>query len=189
MESASTALASAVPEGDSLAAADRPGGPGADPVALADAGAADCVMCSISADPAQDEEFYVVVRGRTTIAVLNIYPYTSGHLMVLPTRHVSSPELLPADEGAELWAMATRAVAALRQAYEPDGINLGANIGRAAGAGVPGHLHLHCLPRFNGDTNFMTTVAEARVLPESLDSTYRRLKASWWQVEGAQGGS
>jgi ATP adenylyltransferase len=99
--------------------------------------------------------------------------------MVLPVRHVGELEDIKADEAGALWALLGDAVRALKAAYAPDGLNVGANLGRAAGAGVPGHFHVHCLPRWNGDTNFMTSLAEARVLPESLPATYERLRKVW----------
>src|SRR5205807_6276832 len=111
-----------------------------------------------------DGKSYLVWRSPLAAAILNAYPYTSGHVMVLPVRHVGELSELADDESAALWAAARAAVGALQSAYRPEGINLGANLGRAAGAGVPGHLHLHAVPRWNGDTNFMTSVAEARVL-------------------------
>jgi len=100
--------------------------------------------------------------------------------MVMPTRHVGELEDLGAtDEAPELWSAVTAGVRALKKAYRPEGINVGANLGRAAGAGVPGHFHVHLLPRWNGDTNFMTSVAEVRVLPESLDATWTKLRSAW----------
>ena len=133
-----------------------------------------CVLCRVLA-----EDAYVVWRGGLCAAVLNAYPYTSGHLMVMPLRHVGELDQLDDDEGDELFAAARKAVAAVKGAYEPGGFNLGANLGRAGGAGIPGHLHLHVLPRWNGDTNFMTAVAETRVLPESLPTTWKKLKDAW----------
>ena len=126
-----------------------------------------------------DEETYVLTRGRHTFALLNAYPYNSGHLLVLPRRAVADLEALDPDEAAELWLTVQDAVIAIKAAYEPEGVNVGANLGRGAGAGVPGHLHVHCLPRWGGDTNFMTTIAETRVLPEALDVTWRRLRQAW----------
>jgi ATP adenylyltransferase len=126
-----------------------------------------------------DEETYILVRGERTFALLNAYPYTSGHLMVLPQRAVADLEALEIDEANELWATVSDAVVAIKAAYRPDGVNVGANLGRGAGAGVPDHLHIHCLPRWTGDTNFMTAVAETRVLPEALDVTWRRLHDAW----------
>ncbi len=138
-----------------------------------------CVFCRILAGGEDDEERLVLWRGRHVFALLNLFPYTSGHLMVLPYRHVGEIEELESDEAAELWSGVTDAVVALKAAYGPEGLNLGANLGRAAGAGVLGHLHVHVLPRWFGDSNFMTPVAEARVVPEELSATARRLRAAW----------
>ena len=142
-------------------------------------GDGDCVLCRIASSGEDDAATYVVWRGRSTLAVLNAFPYTSGHLMVLPTRHVPGIEDLADDEPAEIWSALAAAVRALKSAYRPDGLNIGANLGRAAGAGVPGHFHLHVLPRWNGDSNFMTAVAETRVLPESLPASWERLRRAW----------
>jgi diadenosine tetraphosphate (Ap4A) HIT family hydrolase len=126
-----------------------------------------------------DAQTYVLWRGERCFALLNAFPYTSGHLMVLPKRAVPELELLDADEHTELWAGVRSAVVALKAAYRPEGINVGINLGAAAGAGVPGHLHVHVLPRWMADTNFTTAIAEARVLPESLSSTWRKLTDAW----------
>ncbi len=139
----------------------------------------ECVFCRILASGEPDEATYVLWRGPHCVAILNAYPYNSGHLMVLPLRHVGDLEHLEADESTELWAAVTMGVRALKGAYAPGGVNVGANLGRAAGAGVPDHLHVHCLPRWGGDTNFVTTLAEIRVLPESLPATWERLRAAW----------
>ena len=126
-----------------------------------------------------DEESLVVWRGPTCFVVLNAYPYGSGHVLVLPQRPVADLADLTADEAAELWPTVHQAVAAIRAAYAPDGVNIGVNLGSGAGAGVPDHLHVHCLPRWSGDTNFMTAVAETRVMPESLDRSWEKLRAAW----------
>jgi ATP adenylyltransferase len=141
----------------------------------------DCVLCAILASDASDEETFVVWRHPRDVAaaILNAYPYTSGHLMVLPSRHVGDIEQLDAAESAAVWQGVVEAVQALKAAYHPDGLNLGANLGRPAGAGVPGHFHVHVLPRWNGDTNFMTSVAGARVLPEALPASASRVRAGW----------
>lgn len=139
----------------------------------------ECVFCRILTSSEPDEVTYVLWRGAATVALLNAYPYTSGHLMVMPTRHVADLEALDQAEAVELWGAMTAAVVAVKAAYGPGGINVGANLGRAAGAGLPEHLHLHCLPRWSGDTNFMTSVAEARVLPEALSTSWTRLRATW----------
>jgi len=138
-----------------------------------------CVFCRILASDDPPESTYVVWRDDRCAAVLNAYPYTSGHLMVMPVRHLAGPEDLSGDEAAALWAAVTEAVRALKAAYRPEGLNLGANLGRAAGAGVPGHFHVHCVPRWNGDTNFMTATAATRVLPESLPATFEKVRKAW----------
>jgi ATP adenylyltransferase len=141
----------------------------------------ECVFCAILASGLPDEETHILWRhgDGLAVAMLNAYPYGSGHLMIMPTRHTASPEDLTPEEGAALWAAATDAVRALRVAYRPDGVNLGANLGRAAGAGIPDHFHMHALPRWAGDTNFMTSVAETRVLPEPLSASWEKLRNSW----------
>lgn len=126
-----------------------------------------------------DDRTFIVWRGETCFAVLNAYPYGSGHLMVLPNRAVPELDQLTRAEHTELWQGVTDAVVAIRTAYAPDGVNVGINLGAGAGAGVPGHLHVHCLPRWNADTNFMTAIAETRVLPEPLDVTWQKLRNAW----------
>lgn len=131
------------------------------------------------AAPEPDEETGIVWRGQTCFAVLNAYPYGSGHLMVAPNRAVVDLADLSDAESDELWAAVRAAVAAIRRAYNPGGVNVGLNLGAAAGAGVPDHLHVHCLPRWQGDTNFITTAAETRVLPESLAESWAKLSNAW----------
>lgn len=126
-----------------------------------------------------DEESFILWRSSTCFAVLNAYPYGSGHLLVLPQRAVADLADLTTQEAGELWAGVHDAVAAIRTAYDPDGVNVGLNLGVGAGAGVPDHLHVHCLPRWSADTNFMTSVAETRVLPEPLSVTWHKLHAAW----------
>jgi ATP adenylyltransferase len=138
-----------------------------------------CVLCRILASDEPPSTTYVLWRDDLAAAVLNAYPYTSGHLMVLPVRHVADLEDVTDDEATAVWRTTVDAVRALKTTYAPQGINVGANLGRAAGAGVPGHFHVHCLPRWDGDTNFMTSVAEARVMPESLPATFERLGSVW----------
>jgi ATP adenylyltransferase len=139
---------------------------------------AGCLFC-VKGSEQRDKENYVVHRGPKTFVILNIYPYTTGHLMIAPYEHVASLE--PASEPTldEMMRMARLAEINLRQIYRPQGFNVGMNLGESAGAGVPGHIHMHVLPRWTGDTNFMTTVAETRVLPESLDVTYDKLKQAF----------
>jgi ATP adenylyltransferase len=126
-----------------------------------------------------DDATYVVWRGATCFAILNAYPYANGHVLVMPNRAVADLEDLMEEESAELWAGTRMAVAAIKRAYACDGVNVGLNLGRAAGAGVPDHLHVHALPRWAGDTNFMTSVAETRVMPESLGASWSKLRAAW----------
>lgn len=126
-----------------------------------------------------DEQTRIVWRGEHNFTILNAYPYTSGHVMVMPYREVGELEDLSEEEAAELWLAVTQAVVAIKAAYNPHGINVGLNLGEAAGAGVPSHLHVHVLPRWSADSNFMTAVAETRVLPESLDEAWRKLRAAW----------
>jgi ATP adenylyltransferase len=139
----------------------------------------DCVFCRILNSGQPDTETYILRRSADAFAILNAYPYTSGHVLVMPTRHVADLDELRANEGAELWNMLASAASAIKSAYQPDGMNIGANIGRAGGAGIPGHFHLHALPRWAGDTNFMTAIAEVRVLPEALDASAEKLRAAW----------
>jgi ATP adenylyltransferase len=139
----------------------------------------ECVFCRIAASGPPSVDNLVVWRSDLSYAVLNAYPYASGHLLVMPVRHVGELDALSAEESDDLWAGTRRAVAAITAAYEPDGINMGANLGRAAGAGIPSHLHMHVLPRWSGDTNFMTAVAGVRVMPESLAVGWARLHEAW----------
>jgi diadenosine tetraphosphate (Ap4A) HIT family hydrolase len=126
-----------------------------------------------------DESSYILWRGETCFALMNAFPYTTGHLMVLPQRAVADLDGLSAAEYTELWQGVRSAVAALNAAFHPQGVNVGLNLGAAAGAGFPDHLHVHCVPRWRGDTNFMTAIAETRVLPEAIGDSWRRLRAAW----------
>ncbi|HEX6596583.1 MAG TPA: HIT domain-containing protein [Acidimicrobiales bacterium] len=140
-----------------------------------------CVFCRILASD-DEAAAQVVWRDEFCAVVLNAYPYTSGHLLVMPVRHVADIDDLDIEhEAPSLWGALGCSVRAIRSAYNPDGLNLGANLGRSAGAGVPGHFHLHVVPRWNGDTNFMTTVAETRVLPEALPQTLDKVRSAWPQ--------
>lgn len=126
-----------------------------------------------------DREAYVVWRGQHCAAMLNVYPYGTGHLMVMPQRAVADLGDLGDDEHRELWDGVRSAVAAVRAAYGPDGVNVGLNIGRAGGASIPDHIHVHVLPRWAADTTFLTTVAETRMMPEPLDLTWEKLTTAW----------
>jgi ATP adenylyltransferase len=138
-----------------------------------------CVFCRIAASGPPSVDNGIVFLGDLSFAVLNAYPYASGHLLVLPRRHLAEMDELTDDEATELWATTRRAVDALNAAYRPDGMNLGANLGRAAGAGIPRHLHLHVVPRWSGDTNFMTSVGGVRVMPETLATAWEKVSAAW----------
>jgi ATP adenylyltransferase len=135
-----------------------------------------CVFCAIQADPQNDRKNFVLYRARFNFVVLNIHPYTSGHLLIVPYQHVADLNAAAKETTDELMDLTKRAENAIRDAYSPDGINLGMNLGKAAGAGIAGHIHMHILPRWNGDTNFMTTVAETRILPEDLTTTFNKLQ-------------
>jgi len=136
---------------------------------------AGCIFCEKIRDPARDRENYVVHRAARNYIVLNLFPYTSGHIMVVPYQHAADLDELPEETLAEMFLLSRDAARRLRQIYRADGMNLGMNLGKAAGAGVAGHLHLHVLPRWFADANFMTTVGETRVLPEDLPTTYEKL--------------
>jgi ATP adenylyltransferase len=135
-----------------------------------------CVFCDILNNSASDEDNFILSRAEFNFVILNIYPYTSGHLMVVPYQHIADLDKGSADATNEMMEIVKRAQSALTEAYRPDGINLGMNLGKAAGAGVAEHYHMHVLPRWVGDANFMTAVGQTRTIPESLDETYRKLK-------------
>jgi diadenosine tetraphosphate (Ap4A) HIT family hydrolase len=138
-----------------------------------------CVFCRLAESGSPSVDNLVVWRGEWSFVVLNAYPYASGHVLVMPLRHVGALGDMTKEESAEVWTATQRAVAAIEAAYEPDGLNMGANLGRAAGAGIPAHVHLHVLPRWSGDTNFMTTVAGTRVMPETLQVAWKKLHEAW----------
>ena len=135
----------------------------------------DCIFCD-AAKRTDDEATLVVHRGVSSFVILNRFPYTSGHVMVVPYAHIAELALCEPATLNEMMQLAQRIEVALKQLYKPDGMNFGMNLGRAAGAGIAGHLHLHGLPRWFGDTNFMTVTGETRVHPEELAVTYERLK-------------
>ncbi|HEX9013919.1 MAG TPA: HIT domain-containing protein [Anaerolineaceae bacterium] len=138
----------------------------------------ECVFCrELAREDGPDN--LIVARGRRAFVILNRYPYTSGHLMVVPYDHIPTLELLDAETRAEIMELASRSVEILRLAYNPDAFNLGINVGKAAGAGIADHVHMHVVPRWAGDTNFMSTIGNARVLPEDLPATFARLLRAW----------
>ena len=142
-------------------------------VTAAPAPATECIFCDA---PAGRQADLVLFRGQHCFVILNLYPYNNGHLMVVPNRHLCALEALTADEQAEMMTLARVSEMALNEAYRPQGINVGINLGKAAGAGIENHLHMHFVPRWSGDTNFMTAVGETRVLPEELAASVSRLK-------------
>jgi ATP adenylyltransferase len=136
--------------------------------------AADCLFCRISAE-SKDKDNYILLRAERNFALLNRFPYTSGHLMIVPYAHVATLEDSDPAALTEMMSLAQRMEGVLRRVYQAAGLNLGLNIGKSAGAGIAGHIHMHVLPRWSGDVNFMTTIAETRVLPEDLETSYARL--------------
>jgi ATP adenylyltransferase len=138
----------------------------------------DCVFCA-AAQLGDDKEARIVHRGRHCFIILNTFPYTSGHVMIVPYQHLDRLQKLEPDAAGEMMTLAQKLEAILRELYRPDGLNMGINLGKAAGAGVAGHVHMHVLPRWVADANFMSVVAETRVLPEDLGTTYRRIKAKF----------
>lgn len=139
----------------------------------------DCVFCSILKNSASDEENFILHRAEFNFVVLNIYPYISGHLMIVPYAHVADLDALAKETSDETMDLAKRCQTILREVYSPNGFNLGINLGKAAGAGVAEHIHLHVLPRWIGDANFMTATGETRTIPEDLRTTYEKLKISF----------
>lgn len=134
----------------------------------------DCLFCLKPQEP--DSEAHIVYRGERCYIILNRFPYNNGHLMVVPYAHTATLEDLDTPTSHELMALTQLCMEVLREAYDPEGFNVGANIGAAAGAGVDQHVHMHVVPRWAGDTNYMTTVGETRVIPEWMDQVYERLK-------------
>jgi len=141
---------------------------------LVEASSDECMFCVARART--EGESLIVTRGRTCFVMLNLYPYNNGHLMIVPVRHVASLADTSREERTELIELTRFAELVLAEAYQPHGMNIGINMGRAGGAGIVDHIHLHVVPRWNGDTNFMTSVGESRVLPEALEETLKRLK-------------
>jgi len=134
-----------------------------------------CVFCR-AARSIKNSSSQVLYRGRHAFVIMNIYPYSNGHLMVVPVRHRPDIEKLTGDERSELMELTAMCTRALKKTYGPQGFNIGVNIGRAAGAGIPGHVHIHVVPRWTGDTNFMAAACDTKIIPESLSSAYRKLK-------------
>ncbi len=133
-----------------------------------------CIFCN--AVKGRDEEHYVVYRSKYSIAMLNLYPYNTAHVMVAPKRHVPRPNLLSDEELLDLYKVVNLVIEALDREYKPHGYNVGMNIGRIAGAGIEAHLHVHIVPRWSGDTNFMPVIGNVKVIPEDLGKTFRRVR-------------
>ncbi len=139
----------------------------------------DCVFCGLRDADCPPQDSLIIHRTAHAMVLLNAYPYTTGHLLVMPTSHVGGLEEITDEASQALWGTIAQAVAAVKRAYQPEGLNVGFNLGRAAGAGIPTHLHAHVVPRWEGDTNFMTTIAQARVLPETLLQTWEKISNAW----------
>jgi len=155
-------------------------------------GSADCncVFCNMFAavdyaitqgmEPKEAERAaHLLVRGRACFLCLNAFPYATGHILIVPYSHVDSLAALPSEDATEMMALAQRVESVLRAVYRPGGMNFGLNLGEAGGAGIAGHIHMHALPRWVGDTNFMTVTADTRVLPEALDTTWLKFRRAW----------
>ena len=143
-----------------------------------------CLFCNkVHGD---DDAEQVVARSKYVYVTLNLYPYYSGHLMIVPYEHVATQEELPVEALTDLMVTVNKALAALRKVYNPPAFNLGANLGQAAGAGIAEHYHFHIVPRWPGDANFMSVVGETRVIPDTIDNSYRALKAAWNELFGSE---
>jgi ATP adenylyltransferase len=140
----------------------------------------DCIFCSKPA--LSDDDAFIVHRGSSCYVILNAFPYTNGHLMVAPYEHVGDLRGLPPDVSAELMALTQRSLAALEHVYGPEGFNLGMNLGEVAGAGFAGHVHMHVVPRWKGDTNFMPVVGDTRVMPEALPDSWSKLRKAFEEI-------
>ena len=144
-----------------------------------------CIFCNRIATPEKDAEHFVLYRGDTAMVMLNLYPYTSAHLLVIPYRHIGEIEVLTDAENLEIAQLMQTSVRTLKSAMHPDGFTLGLNIGKASGAGVPGHLHWHVVGRWVGDSNFLPVIGESRLLSVRVEETYRRLADAWAKNNGA----
>jgi ATP adenylyltransferase len=138
-----------------------------------------CVFCNALAKKVDNPKNLIVHRGQRAFVIVNLFPYTNGHLMVAPMDHQPSLELLDVETRAEMMELVSQTIVILKKVYHPHAFNVGANIGKAAGAGVPDHVHLHIVPRWTGDSNFMSILGETRVLPETIEETYNRIKKGW----------
>ena len=142
---------------------------------------AGCIFC-IKPQENDDETNLIVHRAERNFVILNLFPYNAGHLMVVPYDHIDTLSAASTETSAELFALTRHCEALLRRVYRPEGINLGMNIGACAGAGIAGHIHMHLVPRWTGDANFMSVLGETRILPEELPTTWRRLRDAWTTI-------
>jgi ATP adenylyltransferase len=145
----------------------------------------ECILCAFPAER-RDHARFILYQGEHGFVILNAYPYSNGHLMVAPYRHTANIEDLESEEGLAVLDLVRMSVSALKEAYHPHGFNIGMNLGRVAGAGIEDHLHVHVVPRWNGDTNFMAVVGDTRVIPASLEATYERLAPYFRPVEAPE---
>lgn len=134
-----------------------------------------CIFCDFPKEN-KDEERLILYRGKSCFVIMNNYPYNPGHLMIAPYRHVASVEELNEEEALEMMKLSQKMVEVIKKAMNPDGFNLGINLGKVAGAGIEDHIHLHIVPRWNGDTNFMPVLADVKVIPEAIEDSYKKLK-------------
>ena len=137
-----------------------------------------CIFCDFPKEN-RDEERLIVYRGEKCFVMMNNYPYNPGHVMVAPYRHVGSLEELDESEALEIMKLSQRAVKVIRETMDPDGFNIGINLGKVAGAGIEDHIHLHIVPRWNGDTNFMPVIADVKIIPEAVEETYKKLRSGF----------
>ncbi len=137
-----------------------------------------CIFCDFPAEHS-DKEHFIVHRGEKCFVIMNLYPYTAGHMMIIPYRHTNVFESLTDDEALEIHTLTAKAIKVLKHVMNPHGFNIGMNIGESAGAGVAGHLHVHIVPRWTGDNNFMPVLADTRVLSDAIENTYKRICEAW----------
>lgn len=142
-----------------------------------------CIFC-VYPQQSDDEKNHILLRGKHAYVIMNAFPYSNGHLLVPPYRHIAGIDGLTDEESLEIMQLTRKCTAALGEVCRPDGFNVGINIGTAAGAGIADHVHLHVVPRWNGDTNFMPVFADAKVIPEALETTYKKLKEQFDRLTG-----
>jgi ATP adenylyltransferase len=164
---------------DALAAWPGPGAEGCECVFCNMIGAVDCAVANGMPSAEAEKAAHILTRGASCFLCLNAFPYATGHILIVPYLHVDSLAVLPSGDASEMMALAQRVESVLRAVYRPAGMNFGLNLGEAGGAGIAGHIHMHALPRWIGDTNFMTAIADTRILPEALDTTWARIREAW----------